>query len=81
MTLTLDAEQPAETEASTSPNVAPQPTQELANIGTFITVDLVPLRVSERPDGSLVIQPGSRNPLVLDRHQAGALRAALAEGD
>lgn len=73
MTLDLIAEQPAET--------MPEQAPTLATVCTLITIDAVPVRVSERPDGTLVIQPGSRNPLVLDRHQAGALRAALAEGD
>lgn len=73
MSLDLNPDQPAETMPDQPPT--------LATICTLITVDAVPVRVSERPDGSLVIQPGSRNPLVLDRHQAGALRSALAEGD
>lgn len=72
--MTLDlTEQPAEASATEREAVP-----EIANIGTFITIDLVPVRVSERPDGSLIIQPGSRNPIVLDRWQADALRAALA---
>lgn len=70
MTLDLSVEQPAD--------IAPeQPTA--ATIATFITIDGLPVRLSERPDGTLVIQPGSRNPLVLDRFQAGAMRAALSE--
>lgn len=76
MTLDISPDQPAEA-PSTEREAAPK----IANIGTFITVDLVAVRFAERPDGSLIIQPGSRNPLVLDRHQAGALRAALAEGE
>ena len=71
MTLDLTAEQPAE--------AMPEQLPTMATVCTLITVDAVPVRISERPDGTLIIQPGSRNPLVLDRHQAGALRSALAE--
>lgn len=71
MTLDLTTEQPTET--------MPEQLPTLATICTLITIDAVPLRISERPDGTLIIQPGSRNPLVLDRHQAGALRSALME--
>lgn len=76
MTLDLTPDQPGD-------DAAPMPTADMptmATLVTLITVDAVPLRISERPDGTLIIQPGSRNPLVLDRFQAGAMRAALAEG-
>jgi hypothetical protein len=70
MTLDLAGDQPAET--------MPAATQE--TICTLITVDAVPVRLTERDDGSLVIQPGSRNPLVLDRFQKRAMIEALLEG-
>ena len=76
MTLDLTPDQPADDAATMSGGDLPT----MATLVTLITVDAVPVRVSERPDGSLIIQPGSRNPLVLDRFQAGAMRAALAEG-
>lgn len=75
MTLDLSPDQPTD-EAPIA--AADMPT--MATLVTLITTDAVAVRVSERPDGALVIQPGSRNPLVLDRFQAGAMRAALAEG-
>ena len=49
------------------------------NIATIITIDGVPVRLFTRIDGALVIQPGGRSPLVLDRFQAGALRLAIIE--
>lgn len=76
MSLDLSPEQPPE-------DVAPMASADMpvmATLVTLITVDAVPIRVSERPDGTLIIQPGSRNPLVIDRWQAMAMRAALAEG-
>lgn len=75
MTLDLIPDQPADDAAAMATDM---PTA--ATLVTLITTDAVPVRVSERPDGALIIQPGSRNPLVLDRFQAGAMRAALAEG-
>ena len=73
MSLDLLPDQPAE-------DVAPVATDmPITPLVTLITVDAVPVRVSERPDGTLIVQPGSRNPIMLDRFQAGALRAALAE--
>ena len=71
MTLDLAGDQPAET----MPAATAQET-----ICTLITVDAVPVRLTERDDGSLVIQPGSRNPLVLDRFQKRAMIEALLEG-
>lgn len=70
MTLDLSPEQPVE--------AMPEPQHAATTIATVITVDTVPVRVSERPDGSLVIQPGSRNPLVFDRWQRQALLGALS---
>lgn len=75
MTLDLTPDQPAD-EATIL--AADMPT--MATLVTLITTDAVAVRVSKRPDGALIIQPGSRNPLILDRFQAGAMRAALAEG-
>lgn len=72
MTLDLTADQPAETMPAELP--------QLETICTLITIDAVPVRLSERTDGSLIIQPGSRNPLVLDRFQKRALIEALMEG-
>ena len=71
MTLELSPEQPTE--------IMPEQLPTMATVCTLITVDAVPVRISERPDGTLIIQPGSRNPLVLDRFQAGAFRSALKE--
>lgn len=70
MTLDLTTDQPVET----------MPAATVETICTLITVDAVPVRVSERDDGSLVIQPGSRNPLILDRFQKRAMIEALMEG-
>ena len=70
MTLDLSPDQPVET--------MPDPQPAATTIATVITVDTVPVRVSERPDGSLVIQPGSRNPLVFDRWQRAALLGAMS---
>jgi hypothetical protein len=77
MTLDLAGDQPTET--------MPAATQE--TICTLITVDAVPVRLTERDDGSLVIQPGrwshsgiTRNPLILDRFQKRAMIEALMEG-
>lgn len=62
------------------PTVEAMPAATVETICTLITVDAVPVRLSERDDGSLVIQPGSRNPLVLDRFQKRAMIEALMEG-
>ena len=74
MSLDLLPDQPAEDAAPIATDMPITP------LVTLITVDAVPVRVSERPDGTLIVQPGSRNPIMLDRFQAGAPRAALAEG-
>jgi hypothetical protein len=77
MTRDLSPDQPADA-PETLPAEAPTEAQRIV---TVITVDSVPVRVSERGDGSLVIQPGSRNPLVFDRWQRIALLGALSEGE
>lgn len=74
MTLDLSPYQPPE-EASVPDSAPAAPV-----LATLVTMDAVVVRISERPDGTLIVQPGSRNPIMFDRHQAGALRAALAEG-
>lgn len=74
MTLDLTPEQPADTQADAPASTDPA----ITIVGTFISIDGDPLRIATRPDGLLVIQPGGRKQIVLDKWQAMAMRAALA---
>ena len=73
MTLDLSPEQPPE-----QTETPPAPGADL--IVTIVTTDGVVVRVSQRPDGMLVLSPaGNRASLVLDRFQKRALTEALME--
>ena len=78
MALDLLPDQPAEDAAPIATDMPITP------LVTLITVDAVPVRVSERPDGTLIVQPGSRVTYrLLWRGEAAALaryREAVTPG-
>ena len=74
MTLTLEAEQPADLPEAADP----VPTDSaLTIVATLATVDGDMLRLCVRSDGNLVLQPGGRKPIMLDKWQTLAFRAAV----
>jgi hypothetical protein len=74
MTLDLTADQPAENDAASDP----APTDAaLTIIATLATVDGDMLRLCMRSDGNIVLQPGGRKPIMLDKWQTLAFRAAV----
>lgn len=78
MTLDLTADQPAETMPAET--MQAEPARAIETRCTVVTIDGVVVRVAERPDGSLALLPsGNRAPLVFDKWQVLAIKAALTE--
>jgi hypothetical protein len=75
VSLDLSPEQPAESDAAEQP--ATMSGEPMVIVATLATVEGDILRIYQRGDGNIVLQPGGRKPIMLDQLQAMAFRAAV----